>query len=119
MLSVFTSDSMPWKRPTQFESYSVLRPKGTFTPTPTLQAGLRAMAKKMLGTKAVDPASPPLPFNAGLLAAAVVLPVLLNLVVGMMAKPENAKCMPLPSRAIPAGFHHTVDASSATAAAPA
>src|SRR3954452_8532506 len=118
MLIVWTSDLMPWKRPIQFESYSVLRPKGTLTPTPTLQAGLRAMAKKMLGRKVVDPPSPPVPLSAGLLAAAGVLPLLLNFVDGMIANPENATCMPLPRRAIPAGFHQTVDASSAVAAAP-
>ena len=34
MLIVLTSDLMAWKRPIQSESHSVLRPNGTFTPTP-------------------------------------------------------------------------------------
>src|SRR4051812_18663249 len=119
MLIVWTSDLMPWKRPIQSESYSVIRPKGTLMPTPKLQVGFRLMAKKTLGTNAVDPASPPSPTLVGLLSAAGVLPLFVNLVEGMMAWPPKRRCLPLGRRDIPAGFHQTVDASSATAAAPA
>src|SRR5215213_9109474 len=119
MLIVWTSDLMPWKRPIQSDEYSVMRPNGTLRPTPKLQVGFKLMAKKTLGMNAVEPASPPSPTLVGLLAAAGVLPLLVNLVDGMMTWPPNRRCLPLPRRAIPAGFHHTVDASSATAAAPA
>src|SRR5438876_605903 len=117
MLIVSTLDEIPWKRPIHVDSYSVLSPNGTLTPTPKFQRGSYCIAKNMLGTKAVLPASPPLPPRGRPPAAA--LPLSENLVDGAMIEPAMAKCLPEPSRAIPAGFHHTVVASSATAAAPA
>src|SRR2546425_2617584 len=117
MLIVSTLDEIPWKRPIHVDSYSVLSPNGTLTPTPKFQRGSYCIAKNMLGTKAVLPASPPLPPSGRPPAGA--LPLSENLVDGAMIEPAMAKCLPEPSRAIPAGFHHTVVASSATAAAPA
>src|SRR5438094_8074740 len=117
MLSVSTLDEIPWKRPIHVDSYSVLSPNGTLTPTPKFQRGSYCIAKNMLGTKAVLPASPPLPPRGWPPAGA--LPLSENLVDGAMIEPAMAKCLPEPSRAIPAGFHHTVVASSAAAAAPA
>src|SRR5437667_1801594 len=117
MLSVSTLDEIPWKRPIHVDSYSVLSPNGTLTPTPKFQRGSYCIAKNILGTKAVLPASPPLPPRGWPPAGA--LPLSENLVDGAMIEPAMAKCLPEPSRAIPAGFHHTVVASSATAAAPA
>src|SRR5882762_7439357 len=119
MLTVLTSDSTPWKRPIQFESYLVASPNGTLTPNPKFNLGPASMAKKKLGTSLLSPASPPVPLNAGLLSAAGWLAPLLNFVEGTMYVPANATCLPAPRRAMPAGFHHTVVASSATAAAPA
>src|SRR5438105_9213305 len=119
MLSVLTLDSMPWKRPIQSSSYLVLSPKGTLMASPKFQVGFRSMAKNRLGMSAVSPASPPFPVRPGLLAAPGVLPLLVNFVDGAIRCRAPRACLPRGRRAIPAGFHHTVDASSATAAAPA
>src|SRR6267142_712531 len=114
IFSVSTLDVIPWKRPIQLGSYSVLSPNGTLTPTPKFHCGLRSMAKNMLGTKASLPASPPLPVKAALLPVPLALPLSENFVDGEMNEPPIAKCLPAPSRAMPAGFHQTVVASSAT-----
>src|SRR5882762_7417717 len=119
ILSVSTLEEIPWNLPIQFDSYSVLSPNGTLTPTPKFHCGLRSMAKNMLGTRASLPASPPLPVKAALLPVPLTLPLSENFVDGEMNEPPMTKCLPEPSRAIPAGFHQTVVASSATAAAPA
>ena len=84
IFTVFTSDSMPWKRPIQSASYLVARPKGTLTPSPRFHFGPRSMAKKKLGTSFASPASPPLPVSAGLLSAAGTLPRFSNSVFGTM-----------------------------------
>src|SRR6185436_4877814 len=117
--TVMTSEDRPWKRPTKSSSYSVFSPKGTLSAKPKLNAWFTLVTKKRFGTNAPSPASPPFPARAGLLAAAGTLPLFVNLVDGEMACPATRKCAPRGSRAIPAGFHHTVDASSAAAAAPA
>src|SRR5581483_3920570 len=83
-LTVFTSDEMPWKRPIQLWSYDVLRPNGELTARPTFQRSLRSIAKNRFGTIALLPASPPFPVEAALLAPAIVLPLLENLVDGSM-----------------------------------
>src|SRR5262245_23529403 len=119
MLTVCTSDLMPWKRPIHAGSYSVFRPNGTLMPTPKFQRSPKSMAKNALGTYAVSPASPPLPLRAGLLAVAMVLPLSLNFQDGWIAAAPTEICIPLGRRDMPAGFHHTVVASSAVAAAPA
>src|SRR6267378_5781455 len=71
----------------------------------------------MLGRMASLPASPPSP--PAVCNAAGMLAPFENFVDGLINEPAIAKCLPEPSRAIPAGFHQTVVASSATAAAPA
>jgi hypothetical protein len=114
---VLISDLIPWKRPIQSAAYSVLSPKGTLTPKPKLQRGSKSIAKKRLGTNAVSPASPPSEPSGRPLAA--TLAPLENLVEGEITVPAMAKWRPRGSLAMPAGFHHTVDASSAVAAAPA
>src|SRR5438876_9953 len=70
-----------------------------------------------LGTMASLPASPPSP--PAVCSAAGELVPFENFVDGLIDVPAIAKCLPDPSRAMPAGFHQTVVASSATAAAPA
>src|SRR5947208_604145 len=118
MLTVLTSDSIPWKRPSQVGSYFVANPKGTLTPSPKLHFGLRSMAKNALGTKAASPASPPVP-PSEVCPRAVALALSENCVEGAITELPIKKCLPLGRRAMPAGFHHTVLASSAVAAAPA
>src|SRR6267143_4962052 len=71
----------------------------------------------MLGRMASLPASPPSP--PAVCSAAGMLAPFENFVDGLINEPAIAKCLPEPSRAIPAGFPQTVVASSATAAAPA
>src|SRR5678815_4138703 len=115
MLSVFTSDLIPWNCPIQPESYSVLRPNGTLMPRPMLHAGLRLIAANRFGTTVVSPASPPLPVPI----KGFALEPLVNLVLGMITCAAACTWMPDGSRDMPAGFHHTVEASSAAAAAPA
>src|SRR5688572_12313299 len=74
------------------------------------------MTKKPLGTIAGSPASPPvLPSGR---AVAATLERLVNLVEGTISAAPKLTCLPLPRRDMPAGFHHTVLASSATAAPP-
>src|SRR5688572_2076562 len=78
------------------------------------------MAKKPLGTSAASPASTDVvPSGRPAPPVAAVLALLENLVDGTMYAPPKAKCLPAGSRDMPAGFHQTVLASSATAAAPA
>src|SRR3954464_4821160 len=84
MLNLSPSHWITWERPDQFESYLVASPKGTLTPRPMFHFGPRSMAKKKLGTSFASPASPPLPFSAGLLSAAGTLPLFSNLVLGAM-----------------------------------
>ncbi len=43
-LTVFRSDLMAWTWPAQVSSYSVVRPKGAFTPRPNLRSGVTSMA---------------------------------------------------------------------------
>src|SRR5262245_42924071 len=116
-LIVLISDEIPWKRPIQSGEYSVFKPNGTVSPTPKLHCGPKSMAKNAVGTTAVSPASPPL-LPRGRPSGAT-LPLLENSVDGVITEAAIAKCLPLASRAMPAGFHHTVVESSATAAAPA
>src|SRR5687767_3975829 len=117
MLMVLISEEIPWNRPIQSGEYSVFNPNGTLTPSPALQRGSRLIAKKALGRKAVSPASPPL-LPSGRLPGATLAPFE-NSVEGDTTFPATARCRPRGSRAMPAGFHQTVEASSATAAAPA
>src|SRR3954465_9384417 len=103
-LIVFTSDEMPWKRPTQAGSYAVFKPNGVDTAKPAFQRELMSMAKNIFGTIALLPASPPLPVRAGLLAPAMVLPLFVKLVDGPMKARPIEKCFPRARRAMPAGF---------------
>ena len=58
-LIVFSSDLMPRKRPIQLLSYSVFRPKGAPTPSPTAQRSPIGAEKYRLGTKRPAARVPP------------------------------------------------------------
>src|SRR6266571_5367977 len=60
MLRVLISDLIAWNRPTHVGSYSVFKPNGTLTPTPTFQLGATSIAKYTFGTAERSPAFPPL-----------------------------------------------------------
>src|SRR5262249_5145219 len=115
--TVFTSALIPWKRPSQVSSYWVFSPNGALMTKPTFHLGPRSMAKNTLGRTTEVPALPPSP-PSGRPAAATLLPFE-NLYDGSMNAAAPVTCMPAGSHDMPAGFHQTVVASSATAAEPA
>ena len=65
MLTVSRSDFTAWKRPTQSESHSVVRPYGELMPMPAqTDDGTSSHDRYAAGTKAQPPASPPSPPTA-------------------------------------------------------
>src|SRR5450830_363105 len=117
MLTVLISDFCATTWPRQPASYSVLRPKGSFSATPNRRLGLISMVKNPLGISAQLPTSPPspVPGNAN---APVELPFE-YLKEGFRKFPAMANCLPEGSNVIAAGFDQATLASSATAAPPA
>src|SRR5256885_15303507 len=114
MLRVEMSDLIAWNRPIQFGSYSVFKPKGTLTPTPTFQSGATSLAKYTFGTAERSPALPPL-FPRGLAAGGVdagepASPDVPDRVVTAM---PAGTCIPPGSRRVPAGLLDDVPRSSA------
>src|SRR2546422_2929654 len=104
MLRVEISDLIAWNRPIQAGSYSVFKPKGTLTPTPTFQSGATSMAKYTFGTAERSPALPPL-FPRGLAAGDVdaVEPESLNFMDRLISARPADTCIPPGSKLMPWG----------------
>src|SRR2546429_3005131 len=118
MLKVVMSDLIAWNRPTHVGSYSVFKPNGALTPTPTFQLGATSIAKYTFGTAERSPAFPPLPPSVPIPSGAVE-PESLNLTDRLISARPAETCIPPGSRLIPAGLEKMMLASSAAAAAPA
>jgi hypothetical protein len=84
MLTVSTSDLIAWKRPTQPESYSVVRPNGAPTPIPAQTSGVSCHDRYPPGTNSQPPASPPLSVSPVVISGGSVVRLLslLNLISG-------------------------------------
>src|SRR6478672_7282645 len=89
-LIVLMSDLTAWKRPIQLSSYSVTRPNGALTPTPTAHCRLIGTATYRFGTTLRLPASPPVPPSGW--NAAGSEPSSWNLNDGVMKCTASANC---------------------------
>src|SRR5437762_388941 len=103
MLKVLMSDLIAWNRPAHVGSYSVFKPKGALTPTPTFQFGATSIAKYTFGTAETPPAFPPLPPSEPIPGGAVE-PESLNFADRLMSARPAETCIPPGSRLMPAGL---------------